>query len=131
MAFEIPLFPVSFEAGAVIAAADQYKFVKLNTSGQVVLCSAVTDIPVGVIQEPASVIGQAVNVCVIGITKLQGDVDLSKSNQIGTSADGQAATYVAGTDTTKYIVGQVLEDNTTAGGLITALINCAAPHRGA
>lgn len=78
-----------------------------------------------------SAAGAAAVVMVIGVSKVQGDADLTKGNQIGCSADGQAAAYVAGTDTTKYIVGQVLQDNAAAAGLITALINCANPHRAA
>ena len=52
-------------------------------------------------------------------------------NLIGTSGDGQAAAYTPGGDTTKYIVGQVLEvaGGTTAGNYITALINCHSPRR--
>jgi hypothetical protein len=131
MAYEIPGFSFSAPAGAAISQANVFKFVKLNSSGQVILCAAVTDIPCGVVQTPAASTGDAVNVMALGISKVQGDADLTKGNQIGSSADGQAAAYVAGTDTTKYIVGQVLEDNTAAGGLITALINCIAPARGA
>ena len=129
MAYEVPGFKLSLVAGESLASA-QYKFVKLNSSGQVIVPTGVTDIPVGVLQNaPAS--GEIAEVMVCGVSKLQGDADLTKGNQIGTSADGQAAAYVAGTDTTKYVVGQVLEDNAAAGGLITALINCANPHRGA
>lgn len=131
MAYEIPGFSLSLPAAGAIAQADVFKFVKLNSSGQVLLCAAVTDIPIGVLQTPAAGTGDAVNVMTLGVSKVQGDADLAKGAQIGTSADGQAAAYVAGTDTTKYIVGQVLDDNTTAGGLATALINCISPHRGA
>lgn len=131
MAYEIPGFNFSAPAGAVIAQANVFKFVKLNSSGQVILCAGVTDIPCGVVQTPAAAIGDPVNVMALGISKVQGDADLAKGAQIGTSADGQAAAYAAGTDTTKYIVGQVLDDNTTAGGLVSALINCIAPARGA
>lgn len=130
MAFENPvLIDGTRKAGASLASS-QFKFVKLNTSGEVIVCAAVTDVPYGVLQNaPAS--GEVAEVCVIGITKVQGDADLAKADLIGTSADGQAAAYVAGTDTTKYIVGQVLDDNAAAGGYATAVINCANPHRGA
>jgi hypothetical protein len=131
MAYEIPGFSASFPAAAAIAQADVFKFVKYNSSKQVLLCTAVTDIPVGVVQTPATNAGDAVKVMMFGISKVQGDANLANGDLIGTSADGQAAAYVAGTDTTKYIVGQVLEDNTTAGGLVTASINCVAPSRGA
>lgn len=131
MAYEIPGFSISLPAGAIIAQADVFKFVKLNSSGQAILCAAATDIPVGVLQTPAAAVGDPVNVMVMGVTKVQGDADLAKGAQIGTSGDGQADAKVAGTDTTEYAVGQVLDDNTTAGGLATALINCFNPHRAA
>jgi hypothetical protein len=129
MAYEQPGQMITLPAGADLSAV-QYTFVKLNSSGQAVACAATTDRPVGVLQnKPVS--GAAATIMVSGITKLQGDADLTKGNAIGTSADGQAAAYAYGTDTTKYIVGQVLVDNSAAGGLISALINCVNPPRGA
>ena len=130
MAFENPvLIDGTRKAGADLSAK-QFYFVKLDSSGDVVVCAAVTDIPYGVLQNaPAS--GETAEVCVLGITKVSGDADLTKGNQIGTSSDGQAAAYAAGTDTTKYMVGQVLDDNAAAGGYITAVVNCCNPHRGA
>jgi hypothetical protein len=130
MAYEIPGFVVSLEAAADLSA-HQYKFVKLNSSGQIAAIAAATDIPVGVLQNKPAAAGDVGEVMVLGVTKLQGDADLVKGNQIGTSADGQADAKTAGTDTTEYAVGQVLEDNSVAAGLITALINCANPHRAA
>jgi len=128
VAYEIPLFSITLPAAADLSA-HQYKFVKLNSSGQVAAIAAATDIPLGVLQDKPNAAGAAAEVAVIGVTKLQGDADLVRGNLIGTSADGQADAKTPGTDTTEYVVGQVLEDNSAAGGLITALINCAAPHR--
>lgn len=130
MAFEIPLFSFSADAGADLSAA-QYKFVKLNSSGQVVVCSAVTDIPVGILQNKPDTAGKSAEVMAAGISKVQGDANLAMGDQVGTSADGQAAAYVNGTDTTKYIVGQVLLDNAAAAGLASILFNCMNPGRGA
>ena len=130
MAFEQPLFVLTgLKAGADLSAK-QFRFVKLDASGDVVVCAGVTDIPIGVLQnKPTS--GQAVEVMAIGISKIEGDADLAIGDMIGTSADGQAAAYVAGTDTTKYVVGRVLTENSAAAGLISALVNCMNPHRGA
>jgi hypothetical protein len=107
-------------AGATIA---QYKFVKLSAANTVIECAATTDKPFGVAQDPG-VTGQPLKVCIVGISKVQGDADLAAGDSIGTSADGQAAAYTAA-DTTKHIVGVVIIDNSAAGGLITAAINCA------
>ena len=103
---------------------------KLNSSGQAVVCAAVTDIPVGILQNtPAS--GSVAEITVVGVSKVSSDAGLTAGNQIGTSADGQAAAYVAGTDTTKYIVGQMLTTTGAAAVIGTAVINCVAPHRAA
>lgn len=116
--------PEGIIAGADLsAAANQYKFVKLSAARTVVLCAAVTDKPFGVLQNtPGN--GEEATVCCIGTTKVQGDADLAVGNSIGTSADGQAAAYTAA-DTTKYIVGQVVLDNSAVAGLATAVIDCA------
>lgn len=118
-------------AGADLSAStNQFLFVKWSAAKTVVLCAGTTDKPCGVLQNtPAN--GAAATVCFLGVTKVQGDADLAFGDSIGTSADGQAAAYVAGTDTTKYIVGQVIDDNGAAGGLATVVISCGALHRGA
>ncbi len=124
MAYEGPqICPPALIAGADLsAAANQYKFVKYSAARTVVLCAAVTDKPAGVLQNtPGN--GMAATVCAIGVTKVQGDADLSAGASIGTSSDGQAAAYTV-SDTTKYIVGEVILDNSAAGGLATAIINC-------
>lgn len=107
-------------AGGTIVA---FTFVKLSAANTVVACAGATDKPIGVAQHAASA-GQPVNICIVGITKIEGDADLAYGDNIGTSADAQAAAYTVA-DTTKHIVGIVLIDNGAAGGLITAAINCA------
>lgn len=118
----------------VVAGADlrthQYKFVKLSASNTVVLCAAVTDIPIGVLQDTPNT-GQAANVCMSGETKLASGAALAAGAAIGTAADGRGAAYVAGTDITKYLVGQVLVASAGAGELATVLISCMPPNRGA
>ncbi len=111
-------------------SAKQYYFVKLSGAGTVTVCAGTTDKPIGVLQNtPES--GDAAVVCGLGVTKVSADAALSAGDLIGTSADGQAAPYVAGTDTTKYIVGQVIEATTAAAGLASATINCFSIARGA
>ena len=130
MATQIPGFSTTIEAGADLsAAANQFKFVKLS-NGKVIICTAATDKPVGVLQNRPK-LGEGAVVMHFGVTKLQGDADLAVDDLIGTSADGQADAKLPGTDLTEYVVGRVLEDNTAAGGLVSALINCANPHRAA
>lgn len=115
-------------AGADLSAK-QFYFVKLSAAFTVVACSAVTDIPIGVLQnDPTS--GQEASVCVFGLTKVNSDAALAVGDVIGTAADGQAAAYAAGTDTTKYLCGQVVQASTAAGGYASAFINIT-PNRGA
>lgn len=129
MAYEIPGMSASFVAGGDLSAK-QYYFVKLNSSGQVVIIAANTDKPIGILQNaPAS--GGVAEVMLYGISKVSADADLTVGNQIGASADGQAAAYAPGTDTTKYIVGEVLTDNTAAAGLVSVAFNCLGAGRGA
>lgn len=118
-------------AGADLSAASaQFKFVKLSAAKTVVLCNGATDKPIGVLQNrPAS--GAIANVVFFGVTKVQGDANLGYGDLIGTSADGQADAKTPGTDTTEYVVGVVISDNTTAGGICTAVVNCASPARAA
>lgn len=103
----------------------QYRFVKFSADNTVVLCAATTDIPCGVLQEPAVATGEPVEVVYGGETMLQADTSLTAGGLISTSADGQAAAAVAGA----YTVGTVVNvaGATTAGTLITAVVACAAP----
>lgn len=132
MAYEIPGMCITLPQGGDLTS-NQFKFVKLNSSGQVVVIAANTDKPIGIQQDVpnGSATGEAVTVMLYGVSKVQGDADLARGNQIGTSADGQAAAYAPGTDTTKYVVGEVLEDNSAAAGLATVAFNCLGAGRGA
>lgn len=129
MAVEGQQIKWSFVAGGDLSAK-QYYFVKISADNTVVVCAGATDVPVGVLQNsPAS--GGTAEVCSIGITKVSSDAALTAGNRIGTSADGQADAKTAGTDTTEYAVGIVLIGSGAAGGLATALINCAGAGRDA
>jgi len=130
MAYEIPGFTFGTCPAGADLSSSQYKFVKLNTSGQIVAIAADTDNPVGILQN-APTSGQPAEVMCNGISKVQGNGDLAKGDFVGTSSDGQAAAYVHGTDTTKYIIGQVIQDNSAAAGLATIIFNCLGAGRGA
>jgi hypothetical protein len=129
MAWTIPGFTFSRVAGADLSAL-QYYYVKLSTTDTVVVCAAATDVPIGVLQN-APTSGQAAEIMVTGITKVNSNAALSIGNLIGTAADGQADAKTAGSDTTEYVVGVVLEASGAAGELATATVNCLNPHRAA
>ena len=110
--------------GTLTAAADlsgkQYYFVKLASATTVNVCSAVTDKPIGVLQNtPTS--GQAAEVTLFGISKINLDGTTVAGDLLGTAADGQAAVYTT-TDTTKYQCGQAIEAG-AANTVATAFIN--------
>lgn len=111
--------------GNLTAASDlstkQYHFVKLASATTVDVCTAITDKPIGVLQNtPAS--GSAAEVCLFGITKVVADASYSAGAVIGTSSDSQAKAIVAGTDTTQYALGQAIEAG-VAGNTVTMFLN--------
>lgn len=116
-----------FTASADLSAK-QYYAVKISGALTVTVCAAVTDIPIGILQNaPAS--GQAAEICVMGHTKISCDAGVTRGAPIGVSSDGQLATYAAGTDTTKYSIGHALVTTTTAGDIGEAWVNCGSPSR--
>ena len=101
MAIEERLEQVTAEAGAdLTAAANQFKVVKLTTSGQVVVCTAITDIPFGILQDLAPQ-NKAVPVAVGGIVKAKAGATIAAGAQVATKADGTLQTAVA----TQYVIG--------------------------
>lgn len=130
--FQQVLPGVVCDASLVGAAVDvQFCFVKITGERTVGLCTAATDVPCGVLQEVPHATGMAVEVVAKGITKVQIAAGSPAANDpIGTDANAQAAVYAV-TDTTVYSVGRVIDANsaTTAGALVTALVNCINPAR--
>lgn len=113
-------------AGAGLTAATaQYKFVKFSADNTVVLCAATTDIPCGILQEPAAATGDPVDVIYGGSSPLQAGTSVTTGVPLGTNASGQAQTAVA----TQYPVAVAtnVAGATTAGTLITVVVNCANP----
>jgi hypothetical protein len=115
---------ISLAAGEDLSAqAKQFLFVVLS-SGAVIAATGATDKPVGVLQNrPKS--GEMADVCIFGITKVRANAALSEDASVGTSSDGEAATYTA-SDTTKHIVGRVLPGGATsnAGEYATIALDC-------
>lgn len=122
---------ISLPAGGNLSTK-QFYFMKMSGTGQqVTTCTAATDIPVGVLQNKPAAAGRAAKLVVCGPTKISADAALTVGTLIGTSADGQADPKTAGTDTTEYICGQVIELAGAAGDIVEAIINCINPARAA
>lgn len=105
-------------------SAQQYRFVKLSANKTVVICAAVTDKPLGVLQNaPAN--GEEATVAIEGITKMVAGAAIAFGAGIGTDTTGRAVTYTAA-DTTKFIVGHVISGVSNANEVATVAIDCQA-----
>jgi hypothetical protein len=131
MAYEFSNYSVkaTLVAGGDLSAL-QYTFVKLNSSGEAVAAAAATDVPIGVLQN-APTSGQEAEVLIVGGTKIVAGAAISEGALVGTSSTGKAVALVAGTDTTKYVVGTLLTESGASGDIVTAVVNCANPGRAA
>lgn len=131
MAYEISNYAVriTLPAGADLSTK-QYYLVKVNTSGQAVVCSGATDRPIGVLQNnPVS--GGEASVLVVGGTKIVASASLDEGVLIGTNASGKADAKTPGTDTTEYVIGTVILAAGADNEIATAVVNCSNPHRAA
>lgn len=122
MAYEIP----GFKLGTLLAGADltgsQYRFVKVNSSGVVVAVAAITDNPIGVLQNaPAS--GMPCEIMVMGVSKVKAFAALVAGVNLGCGTDGRGLTAATAGTT---ICGVVLEPVSNQNELATAMINCTA-----
>ena len=121
MAYESP----AIDLGTLTAAADlsssQYYFVKLASATTVNVCTAITDLPIGILQNtPTS--GQVANVRIFGVSKASADGTITAGRWMGTSADSQAAGITPGSDTTQYVMGQAIQA-ASAGETFTMFLN--------
>lgn len=113
---------VTMVAGADLST-HQYKFVKMSAANTVVLCSAITDKPIGILQnDPKS--GQEAEITVIGGSKLVTAAAMAVDAVVATDAAALGKTVAPGTDTTAYAVGRCLTATTAANGIASVLINC-------
>lgn len=119
MAYEIPLQTLSFTAGEDLSSS-QFLLVTMESDGEIDLADAETDIVLGVLQNKPEA-GQAAKVMISGVSKVEAGETLAAGNLIHPATDGQAAVFAAGTDTTKYSCGIVLE-GAAAGELATVLL---------
>lgn len=92
MATDNKAFVVTEEAGADLSAL-QYRAVKMNTSGKIVVIAAITDIPYGILQNKPDASGKPAEICPIssgGISKIVLGETLTPGVRVGTSTVGKA-----------------------------------------
>lgn len=130
MAWEQLGFCDSHRLAGVDLTDNQFKMVKLAANGTVTRITAATDKPYGVQQNDPK-IGQPVVVCRDGITKLACLANVVSDNQIGTNAAGLGAVIVPGTDTTKYLIGSVVDGNGASGSYASVSVDFLSPGRAA
>ncbi len=124
MAVEGPQVKWTFNAGADLRT-HQFKFVKLDANGDVILASAAGESCVGVLLNKPNT-GEQAEVCVHGICKVQADAALNEGDRIATSADAQAkaaSALVQATGAASNVLGIMLTAPGAAGVVGTALIN--------
>lgn len=107
-------------------ATAQFCFVTMPTSGTgdtCHLCTATTDMPIGVLQNrPAR--GEVAEVLCVGVTKLRANADLSSiGGLLGTSASARAAALTTASSGAFPVARLISIDNADNDGrLVTALL---------
>jgi len=119
---------LSIAAGADLSAK-QYTFVKISGTG-VISVAAATDVPIGILQN-APTSGKTADVAVSGISKLKASAAISAGALVGVTSTGLAVAVVAGTDLTKYVLGQAITAAGAANDIITVAFDCKSPNRAA
>jgi len=115
-----------FNAGADLSSS-QFLFLEWDGSDATV-ANAITDVPVGVLQNKPTA-DRAAEVVMLGGTKLVAGGAITAGDLIGVDTSGRAVALTVGTDTTAYILGRALSSATGAGIIISAMINCINPAR--
>ncbi len=122
------VYTETFEANEDLSTK-QYYGVDMVSTRKVELHDAVTDIPIGVLQNaPES--GQEAEVLIIGRTPVVLAENIASLPQLMRFDDnGKAAAFDVDTDTTAYCAGQFLETGST-GEIVEAIVNCINGFRG-
>ena len=121
MAYESPSVTIGTLTAGADLSAKQYHFVVLASATTVNVATAITNAPIGILQNnPES--GQQAIVQIFGISKVVADGTIAFNNVIGTSADSQADAIVPGTDTSVTTLG-VAVTAASAGETFTMFLN--------
>lgn len=107
---------ITLEAGGDLSA-DQWKFVTLAADGQIDVHAAATDMPTGVLLNNPSAAGQAAEVAVEGVVKVEASAGITVGTNVTTTAAGLAVTAVS----TDSIVGIAMSTAGGAGELVEVL----------
>jgi hypothetical protein len=123
MAIEVPGFRDTTRQAAADLRTKQYFFVKLDSSGNIVLGD--TAKPYGILQNKPNT-GEACEIMKDGISKVSAAAGNTQGNLGGPDANGQFAAYAFGTDHAKYICAEVVEDADAGNGICSVAFSCFA-----
>src|SRR5690606_1156624 len=108
--FEGKLFNVPGLVASEDLSSKQYHFVKLSGNATVAAVSAVTDRPIGVLQNaPRS--GEEAIVMGVGVSRMRVSGTVVPGDVVGVHSDGKALALTPGTDTTAFVAGQCVVGN--------------------
>ena len=120
---------LSLEASADISD-NQWHGMKMSAEGEVTVCAATSDIPIGILTNKPAADGREAAILVVGVCPVVAGETITYGDQIRIDGDGHALVWTPGTDNTMYVVGRCIR-----GGAVTekivAVINCGAAARGA
>lgn len=99
----------SFEAGEDLSSA-KWRFVTLETDGQVDLADADAEATLGVAMTNPDTAGQAVTVAVSGVVKVYAGGSITAGDEVVTDASGEAVEKSTSSSATAVTAGVALED---------------------
>ena len=106
------------EAAADLSA-NQYYFVKVDSSGQVALCDTLGEKMDGVLQNDPEAQGRAATVWGVGsVSKVVASAAIAQGANVTTAASGKAVTAASG----NYIAGTALEASSADGEVIAVWV---------
>ena len=121
MAVELPLFKIPGKVASADLSDDQYKFVSLDSSGDVQVATD-GDVIVGVLQNAPESAGEPCEITVAGVTKIQvGTTGFDAGDAVMCEASGGTAAEDDGTAGQK--IGYAFND-CTASTVGSIVINC-------
>lgn len=118
MAVERPLFEVSKPAGADLST-HQYKAITVNSSGQMILATALGQRIDGILQDKPDAAGVGGTYMKAGICIVEAGAAFSIGDELTSAADGQ---LVERTSDEQYYAGTAMEAAAAAGDQVTAIL---------
>lgn len=123
MAYEEVVVCVTRPAGADLSdPTNANTFVKLNSNGEVVKVSALTDKPFGVLTNDPK-LGEGARIAISGLVKVRAGAALATGASVSTNTAGKAITGATGS----YRVGDVVVGGASGDIITVALSTVAAP----